>query len=210
MSEMESMAIEGLLIPIDKYLMAGVHIGTHIAVKHMMKFVYRVRPDGLYIIDIRKTDERLKIAAKFISRYEPEKVLAVSVRQYGHKPVEMFAKLTRAQYITGRIIPGTLTNPRLEKYMEPDILIVTDPKADNQAIIEAAEVGIPVVAFCDTDSRTENIDLIIPANNKGRRSLALLYWLLTRQVLRERGELPSNGELQVPVEEFQTKVVKRV
>ncbi len=195
-----------LLIPLETYLAAGVHIGTHIGTKHMMRFVYRIRPDGLHILDIRKTDERLRLAGKFIARYEPEKILAVSVRQYGHKPVQKFAELTRVKYVVGRIIPGTLTNPHLEYYLEPDIIIVTDPRADSQAVREAAEVGIPIVAFCDTDNKIEYIDLIIPANNKGRKSLALLYWLLTRQVLRERGELPPDKELPVPVEEFETKI----
>ncbi|HIQ03090.1 MAG TPA: 30S ribosomal protein S2 [Desulfurococcales archaeon] len=197
-----------LLIPLDMYLAAGVHIGTHIGTKHMMKFVYRIRPDGLHILDIRKTDERLRLAGKFIARYEPEKILAVSVRQYGHKPVQKFADVTRVKCITGRIIPGTLTNPHLEYYLEPDVIIVTDPRADSQAVREAAEVGIPIVAFCDTDNKTEYIDLIIPANNKGRKALALLYWLLARQVLRERGELPPDKELPVPVEEFETKISK--
>ena len=194
-----------LLIPLEQYLAAGVHIGTHICNKYMEKFVYRVRPDGLYVLDIRKVDERIRIAARFIARYEPEKVLAVSVRQYGGKPVAKFCGLTRCKPVTGRFIPGTLTNPRLEYYVEPDLLVITDPRADAQAIDEAAEMGIPVVALADTDNKIEFIDLIIPANNKGRKSLALLYWLLARQVLRERGELAPDAELPVPVEEFEAK-----
>ncbi len=195
-----------LLIPLDQYLAAGVHIGTHICTKYMEQFVYKVRPDGLYILDIRKVDERLRIAAKFIARYEPESVVAVSARQYGQRPVQQYCKFTRCKPILGRFIPGTLTNPRLEWYVEPDLIIVTDPRADSQAIQEAAETGIPIVAFADTDNRTSYIDLIIPANNKGRRSLALLYWLLTRQVLRERGELKPDEDLPVPVEEFEVKI----
>ncbi len=195
-----------LLIPLDQYLAAGVHIGTHICTKYMEQFVYKVRPDGLYILDIRKVDERLRIAAKFIARYEPESIIAVSARQYGQRPVQQYCKFTRCKPILGRFIPGTLTNPRLEWYVEPDLIIVTDPRADSQAIQEAAETGIPIVAFADTDNRTSYIDLIIPANNKGRRSLALLYWLLTRQVLRERGELKPDEDLPVSVEEFEVKI----
>ncbi len=203
--KVEARTVE-LLIPLEQYLMAGVHIGTHICNKFMEKFVYRVRPDGLYILDVRRVDERIRIAAKFIARYEPEKILAVSARTFGFTPVSKFCALTRCKAVTGRFIPGTLTNPRLEHYTEPDLLIVTDPRADSQAIDEAASIGIPIVALVDTDNRTNNIDLVIPANNKGRKSLALLYWLLARQVLRERGELPPDGELPVPVEEFETKV----
>jgi len=194
-----------LLIPLEQYLAAGVHIGTHICNKYMERFVYRVRPDGLYVLDVRKVDERIRIAARFISRYEPEKILAVSVRQYGGRPVEKFCSLVRCKPVTGRFIPGTLTNPRLQYYVEPDLLIITDPRADAQAISEAAEMGIPVVALADTDNKIEFIDLIIPANNKGRKSLALIYWLLARQVLRERGELAPDAELPVPVEEFEAK-----
>ncbi len=203
--KVETRTVE-LLIPLEQYLMAGVHIGTHICNKFMEKFVYRVRPDGLYILDVRRVDERIRVAARFIARYEPEKILAVSARTFGFTPVSKFCALTRCKAVTGRFIPGTLTNPRLEHYTEPDLLIVTDPRADSQAIDEAASIGIPIVALVDTDNRTSNIDLIIPANNKGRKSLALLYWLLARQVLRERGELPPDGDLPVPVEEFETKV----
>jgi len=195
-----------LLIPLDRYLVAGVHIGTHICTKYMEEFVYRVRPDGLYILDVSKIDERLRIAAKFIARFEPSKIVAVSARQYGQKPVQQFCKYTGCKPIIGRFIPGTFTNPRLEWYLEPDVVIITDPRADSQAVIEAAEMGIPTVAFADTDNRTEYLDLIIPANNKGRKSLALLYWLLARQVLRERGELKPTEDLPVPVEEFEAKV----
>ncbi len=203
--KVETRTVE-LLIPLEQYLMAGVHIGTHICNKFMEKFVYRVRPDGLYILDVRRVDERIRVAARFIARYEPEKILAVSARTFGFTPVSKFCALTRCKAVTGRFIPGTLTNPRLEHYTEPDLLIVTDPRADSQAIDEAASIGIPIVALVDTDNRTSNIDLIIPANNKGRKSLALLYWLLARQVLRERGEIPPDGDLPVPVEEFETKV----
>lgn len=203
--KVETRTVE-LLIPLEQYLMAGVHIGTHICNKFMEKFVYRVRPDGLYILDVRRVDERIRVAAKLIARYEPEKILAVSARTFGFTPVNKFCALTRCKAVTGRFIPGTLTNPRLEHYTEPDLLVVADPRADSQAIEEAASIGIPIVALVDTDNRTSNIDLIIPANNKGRKSLALLYWLLARQVLRERGELPPDGDLSVPVEEFETKV----
>lgn len=196
------------LVPLEVYLAAGVHIGTHIGTKHMTKFVYKIRPDGLHILDVRQTDERLRIAAKFIARYDPSKIVAVSVRQYGHKPVQKFCSFIRCKAITGRILPGTFTNPKLEHYAEPELLVVTDPRSDSQALKEAAKVGIPVVAFCDSDNKTDYVELIIPANNKGRKALALLYWLLTRQVLRERGDIPPNGELPVSVDEFETKIIK--
>ncbi len=195
-----------LLIPLEQYLMAGVHIGTHLCTRFMEPFVYRVRNDGLYILDIRKIDERIRIAAKFLSRYEASKIAVVSVRQYGHKPVRKFCSYVGCKPFVGRFMPGAFTNPSLKWYFEPDVVLITDPRADSQAIREAAAVGIPVVALTDTDNRTEFIDLIIPANNKGRKSLALIYWLLARQILRERGAIGPTDDLPEPPSEFEMRI----
>lgn len=176
------------LIPVDEYLAAGVHIGTQQKTKDMAKFIYLVRTDGLYVLDVQATDQRIRAAAKFISRYEPSKVLVVSARQYGQQPTEMFAKAIGAKAIIGRFIPGTLTNPAYQDYTESDVLIVIDPIGDAQAITEARSVGIPTVGMCDTNNMTSNIDLIIPTNNKGRKALAIVYWLLARETLKEKGE----------------------
>ncbi|MEM1619482.1 MAG: 30S ribosomal protein S2 [Fervidicoccaceae archaeon] len=197
-----------LLIDIEKYLAAGVHIGTHICTKTMKQFVYRIRPDGIYILDVRKIDERLRIAANMLSTAEPGKLLVVSVRQYGFTPVEKFSHYTGAKAVIGRFMPGTLTNPRLEWYVEPDVVLVTDPRADEHAVLEASNMGIPVVAFVDTDNRTDDIDLVIPANNKGRKSLALLYWLLAREILRARGLIAKHQSLPEPPAAFEAKASK--
>ncbi len=205
----EKLAGSELLVPLNIYLEAGVHIGTYMCTKHMEKFVYRQRPDGPYIIDVKKIDERIRIAGKFIASFRPDTVLAVSARPYGFQPVQKFAELTGGKSIVGRFIPGTLTNPNLSIYTEPEVLIVTDPRVDQQALIEASRIGIPVVAIVSTDSKTSNVDLVIPGNNKGRKSLAVIYWLLTRQVLRERGILPPTGELSVGPDAFETKVLSK-
>jgi len=175
------------LVPPDDYLAAGVHIGTQVKTGDMKKFIYKVRQDGLYVLNIRMLDERIKIAAKFLSQYEPSKILVVSARQYGQKPARTFSKIVGTDCIVGRFIPGTLTNPLLKDYREPDVVLVTDPVIDSQAVNEATEVGIPVVAFCDTNNNASNIDLIIPTNNKGRKALALVYWLLAREILKIKG-----------------------
>jgi len=201
---------QDLLVPLETYLAAGVRIGTHIKTKVMERFIYGVRPDGLYVINVRLLDERIRIAAKMIARYDPNTIVAVSARQYGYQPVKAFCSFTGAIPIVGRFVPGTFTNPSLPNYLEPSLLLASDPRADSQAIDEAAEVGIPVIALCDTDNFCEYVDLIIPVNNKGRRSLALVYWLLARQVLRERGELGSDEDLPVPVEHFETKIVSSI
>lgn len=195
-----------LLVPIEKYLSAGVHIGTHICTKFMEPFVYRVRSDGLYILDVRKIDERLRIAGKFLSRYQPEKIAVVSVRQYGRKPVQKMCQYVGCKPFTGRFMPGTFTNPSLKIYFEPDVVVVTDTRSDAQALKEAAETGIPIVAFADTDNRVDYVDLIIPGNNKGRKSLALLYWILTRQILREKGAIPPNAELPEQPTDFEASL----
>jgi len=199
-----------LLIPRDDYLKAGVHLGTRIKTVALKPFIYKIRPDGLCVIDLAKTDERIRIAAKMIARYDPPKVVVVSSRQYGFRCIEKFASLTGAVAISGRFIPGTFTNPKLPFYMEPELLLVTDSRADEQAITEAAEIGVPIIALCDTDNDASFVDLIIPVNNKGRKSLALVYWLLTRQVLRERGVIPPDGELSVPVSEFEPRLTPEI
>ncbi|UGV40896.1 30S ribosomal protein S2 [Methanococcoides orientis] len=182
------------LVPIDEYLAAGVHIGTQQKTQNMMKFVYRVRTDGLYVLDIQSTDERIRSIAHFLSKYDPSRILVVSARQYGQYPATMFSKAVGAVSRVGRFIPGTLTNPVQEGFYEPDAIIVTDPAGDAQVIKEAVSVGIPVVAFCDTNNMTSNVDLVIPTNNKGRKALSLVYWLLAREVANERG-IPFNYEL---------------
>jgi small subunit ribosomal protein S2 len=176
------------LIPIDEYLAAGVHIGTQQKTNDMMPYIYRVRTDGLYVLDVQSTDKRIRLAAKFLAKYDPANILVVSARQYGQRPATMFAKAIGASANVGRFVPNTLTNPAFRGFIEPDALLTTDPSGDAQAINEGVDVGIPVIALCDTNNMTSNVDLVIPTNNKGRKALTLIYWLLARQVLRERGE----------------------
>ncbi len=190
------------LIPPDEYLAAGVHIGTQIKTGDMKRFIYKVRPDGLYVLDIRILDERLRLAGKMLARYPPSKILAVAARQYGQKPVTMFAKVTGADYVIDRFVPGTLTNPAIKDYREPEIVIVTDPAIDSQAVDEATDIGIPVIALCDSNNSIANVDFVIPTNNKGRKALALVYWILAREVLKNRGLT----EFTYSVEDFEAEL----
>ena len=185
---------EETLIPGTDYLASGVHIGTQQKTGDMKKFIYQARPDGLYLLDIKQMDERLRTTAKFLANYEPSSILVVSAREYGHHPVSMFAKVTGAKEIVERFIPGTLTNPGSAYFIEPTILIVTDPMTDEQALKEGVGVGIPIVALCDANNSTSNIDLIIPTNNKGRKALATVYWLLAREMLREKHRREDTDE----------------
>jgi len=201
-------AEEELLLPRDILLSAGIHIGTRMKTKDMEQFIYRVRPDGLFVLDIKKTDERIRIAAKFLARFEPHRVAAAATRLYAQEPVRKFCELTGAIPVVGRFIPGLLSNPLYPNRIEPDVIIVSDPRADSQALKEAASVGIPVVALCSTDNDFSGVDLVIPTNNKGRRALAVIYWLLARQVLRERGELLPDKDPPLTIEDFEAKISK--
>lgn len=205
----EEEKIEGeFLLPIDSLLSAGIHIGTRVKTKDMAPFIYRVRPDGLFVLDAKKTDERIRIAAKFISRFDSKRVVVISSRLYGRTPVQKFCEVTGCIPIMGRFLPGLFTNPSHSDHIEAELLVVTDPKADWQAVSEASSVGIPVVALCDTDNDFRDVDLVIPINNKGRRSLATVYWLLAREVLKARGEISQDGTLQVSLDSFETKLVE--
>ena len=189
------------LVPVEDYLAAGIHIGTQQKSKDMKRFIYRVRGDGLYILDIRETDDRIKTAAKFLSQFDPPKILVVTSRQYGQYPAKKFAETIGGAAATGRFIPGMLTNQNLNGYMEPEVVVVTDPIGDAQAITEAVQSGIPVVALCDTNNMISYVDLVIPTNNKGRKALSMIYYLLTREMLRIRGISTS-----LTIEDFETEL----
>ena len=179
------------LVPLDMYELHAVHIGTNQKSADMKRFLDSFRQDssGLHHIDIRQTDERIRTVAKFLSNYDPSRILVVSARQYGQRPARKFAEAIGAKRIVGRFIPGTLTNPKLRTYIEPEVILVTDPAADSQALSEAVSSGMPVVGICDANNKLRNVDLVLPANNKGRRSLALIYWLLSRETLKIRDSI---------------------
>jgi len=199
---------EELLLPRDTLLSAGIHIGTRMKTGDMEQFIYRVRPDGLFVLDVKKTDDRIRATAKFLARFEPAKIATAAARLYAQEPAKKFCEVTGANPVVGRFIPGLLSNPLYPNRIEPEVLIVSDPRVDFQAVKEASSVGIPVVALCSTDNEFSGVDLVIPTNNKGRRALAVIYWLLARQVLRERGELPADKDLPLTIDDFEAKISK--
>jgi|GEM_PF-45237 len=191
-------------------LSTGIRVGTPVKTKSMSRYIVRANPEGLYILDISKTLYRIDVAAKFIGRTNIAKVAITSAREYGKKPVEKFCEATGATPILGRFMPGTFTNPSLPKYMEPEIVIVTDPQADQQAVIEATRAGVPVLAISNSDNVISKVDLVIPANNRGRKALATVYWLLAREVMKKQGKIKSDKEMKVTIDDFETKLVEVV
>jgi len=181
---------EDLLIPKQDYLSAGIHIGMKSKTASMKKFIYKIRDDGLSVLNLKLLDERIRIAAKFLAKRK--NILVVGRKTNAHVGVKKLAEIIGADYVVGRFMPGTLTNPNYSKFLEPDVVLLTDPLSDKQALKEAVDSRIPVVALCDTFNDTKNIDLVIPCNNKGRKSLALIYWLLAREIMKNRGEKEFN------------------
>ena len=196
------MAEEQFLVPRDEYLKAGIHIGTKFKTKYMEQFIYITRPDGLSVLNLQKIDERIKIAANFLSKYAPEDILVVSRRESGWKPVRVFGKVTGARVFAGRYPPGILTNPQLENYIEIKVLLVTDSWPDRNVIRDAIKAGIPVVVLCDTNNQSNNIDLVVPCNNKGKKSLGLFFWILTREYMKNRGLIKKNDDFKYTIEDF--------
>ncbi|MBN1385905.1 30S ribosomal protein S2 [Candidatus Woesearchaeota archaeon] len=193
---------QNLLIPIDEYLKTGIHIGTKFKTKHMANFIYKTRPDGLYVLNLQKIDERLGILIELISHYAPEDILIVSRRENGWKPVKMFGKFTGATVFAGRYPPGMLTNPRLDIYREAKFILATDAWPDRNAIKDAFAAGIPIAALCDTNNQANHIDYIMPCNNKGKKSLALVFWVLARGYMLKRGMIKSDKDFDVKIEDF--------
>lgn len=180
--------IENLLIDdADIYLENGVHLGLKYRTSDMKPFIFKIRTDKLCVFDIAKIDQRIRTAAKFLARYDPKNVLVVSNRLYGRKPAEIFAKTLGFNFVSKRFPSGMLTNPNMKGYSEHELVFITDPLVDQQAIKESSQHHTAVFAICDTDTRAKNIDYMLPGNNKGKNSLALIFWLLTREILKIRG-----------------------
>ena len=193
---------EVFLTALDNYLKVGLHIGTKFRTKYMMPFIYKVRPDGLSVLNVKKIDERIEIAAKFLAQFEPNQILVVCRRENGWAGAKLFGKLTSIPVIAGRYRPGLLTNSALEDFKEIKILLVTDPWPDKNAVMDAVHMGIPVIACCDTNNEANFVDLIIPCNNKGKKSLGLLFYLLAKEYMKAKSMISSEEELTIPLEEF--------
>ncbi|MBS3151550.1 30S ribosomal protein S2 [Candidatus Woesearchaeota archaeon] len=195
------MAEEEFLVPLDQYLKAGLHIGTKYKTKYMEPFIYKVRSDGLSILNIQEINKRLKILAGFLARYNPEEILVIGRRENSWKALRSFSQVTGIKIFTERYSPGVLLNPALEEFMEINLLLVVDPFPDKNVIDDALKLGVPVIALCDTNNTANELDLVVPCNNKGRKSLGLIFYILAREYLKLR----KLGDLKLKPEDFGTE-----
>ncbi len=191
-----------------KVLSTGIRVGTQVKTKFMIPFITKASPEGLYMLDLDITLEKIKTAAKFINRIGTDKLIICSGRQYADTPIEKFCEMLDTKKLLGRFLPGTLTNPSLPYYIEPKLVLISDPQVDEQAIIEATNAGIPIIGISNTDNITSKLDVVIPANNRGRKALATVYWLLVRQILIERGELKEDDPMKYEIDDFETKITE--
>jgi len=190
------------LVPQEKYLKSGIHIGTKFKTKYMAQFIYKTRPDGLSVLNLQKIDERIKLAASLLSQYAPEEILIACRRENGWKAVKAFGRAAGVHVFAGRYPPGILTNPALSNYLEVKLILVADAWPDRNVIKDAKKIGIPIVALCDTNNQANDIDLVVPCNNKGKKSLGLFFYILAREFLRNKGILGTTEEPKFVVEDF--------
>ncbi|MFB6191356.1 MAG: 30S ribosomal protein S2 [Candidatus Nanohaloarchaea archaeon] len=194
---------EELLVDREKYLSNGVHIGTKAQHKDMEKYIFHVKKNQLSVLNLEKTDERIRDAAKFLAGYEPEDILVVARKPEAELPLVKFTDVTGAERNAGRFTPGTLTNPRSDDFVEPEVIVVSDPEEDGQAIDEAVDARIPVVAIADSANSLEDVDLAVPANNKSGNALGMVFYLLAQQMAGEKGE-----DFDYEIEDFQPETTE--
>ncbi len=196
------MTEQKFLLALDQYQKSGIHIGTKHRTTYMEPFVYKIRPDGLSVLNIQRIDERLNIAARLLSQYAPDKVIVVCWRENGWKPVRRFSETTGIRAFTGRYPPGILTNPKLDRFIEAEILLVVDPWPDKNAVNDAFAAGMPIMALCDTNNTANKIDLIVPCNNKGKKSLGLIFYIFAREYLKSRKVIAKESDFKYKIEDF--------
>ncbi len=196
------MGEENFLVDSKVYLKSGIHIGTKFRTKQMAGFIYKTRPDGLSVLNLEKINDRLKVVANLLAQYDPKQILIVSRRENGWKAVKLFGKATGCNYFAGRYPPGILTNPALETFTETKLILVTDAWPDRNAVLDALKIGIPVAALCDTNNQINGLDLVLPCNNKGKKSLGLVFYILAKEYLKKKGIIQKDEDMPISVDEF--------
>jgi|SRR3989344_8527941 len=190
------------LVPLEDYLKVGIHIGTKFRTKAMSPYVYKVRNDGLSVLNVQKIDEHLRILIDLFLKHDAQDIIVACRRENGWKAVKLFSKLTGIPSFTGRYLPGRLTNTALKTFMETKLVLVVDPFPDRNILTDAHRVGVPVIALCDTNNETRDLEYVIPCNNKGKKSLGLIFWVLAREYLKGKGMISSEKDFKVSIEDF--------
>ena len=193
---------ESLLIDSKEYLKSGIHIGTKFKTKYMAKFIYKTRPHGLSVLNLQQIDERVALAANFLAQYEPDEILITCRRENGWKALKKLGELTGIKVLPGRYPPGILTNSNLDTFTEPKVMMVCDPWPDKNAVEDAFKIGVPIIALCDTNNQSNKLDLVVPCNNKGKKSVGLIFYLIAREYMQKRGLLKGDEELPAKIEDF--------
>lgn len=201
---------EDMLVDQQEYMYSHIQAGTMVRTPGMSRFISKRRGDGLYMLDLDATDKRIRAAAKTLARYEQATIVVTASRIYAITPAKKFAEITGTHLVEGRVMPGVFTNPNRGDFFEPEIVLVSDTRNERQAVREASKINVPIIALCDTDNWIKFVDLIIPCNNKSRRSIALTYWLLAREFMKEKGLIKSNEEFKHSVSDFEAKVEIKV
>lgn len=196
------MTEETVLLDSNEYLKSGIHIGTKFKTKYLKDFIYKTRPDGLSVLNLKKIDERIGLAINLLSQYNPEDILIVSRRENGWKALKLLHKLTGIKVIIGRYPPGILTNVQLETFTEPKIIMVCDPWPDKNTVEDAAKIGVPLIALCDTNNQSNKLDLVVPCNNKGKKSVGVVFYLIAQGYLRKRGLLKADETITEKIDDF--------
>lgn len=194
------------LVPTERYLKTGAHIGTKFKHGSMRDYIFKKRKDNLCVLDVSTIDERIRLVAKFLSNYDASRIYVVGRKLYAKTPIKKFAEITGSNAVVGRFVPGTFTNPSARNFKEAEVVFVAEPESDAQAINEATKIKAPVVSLASTDNSLRNVDIVIPVNNKGRKSLALVYWLLAREILLLRGDIKDYDSFTTPIQDFEQKI----
>lgn len=201
---------ENVLATQKDYQEAGIQIGARIKTPGISRFITKRWKEDLYLIDLQMTDKRIRTAARMLASYDQNAVVATASRIYAISPARKFAEITGMKVLTGRVMPGVFTNPKRKDFIEPEIVLVSDTRNEREAVKEASKINVPVIALCDTDNWMKFVDLVVPCNNKGRKSLALVYYLLAREYMKEKGLIKSNAEFNYSASDFEAKIEMKI
>nr|UXY87846.1 40S ribosomal protein SSA [Cryptomonas curvata] len=191
---------------IKKMILCNSHLGSKHCSALMKVYIWKKRKDGFFLINVSKIIDKIKLAARaIVAINDKNEIIVISNSSKSEKAVLKFSNYIGCQAMVGRWTPGKLTNQMCKTFFQPQLIILANPSLDIQPINEASYVNVPTIAFCNTDSSLNFIDIAIPGNTKGKHSVAFLWWLLTREVLMLKGEINTTEDWDVPLDFFLDK-----